>query len=299
MAYLKIGAAFVLALAFALLAPRLMGGGDGGDLLKFSLASLAGGTLCFFLGFDEFRERLLIRNTPTSSVRSLAVGDVEVEGRARPLEEPLVSPLTHKEACLVEFEIEEEHEDDDGSDWHTVFELREAIDFEVDDGTGQVRVAAGDASLEVEREKRVHVDEGELPPEPVRRWAKDNGYEDVGGDRSLTERLKDGLVQDGDPDEHLTGTSLFDRRYTEKVLAVDEETYVFGAAKPREGVESADNAENLVLSRHEGTGKFILSDKSESELAKDKLVSSGVLLAIAVALIPTGLIGLLRLAGGA
>lgn len=297
--YAKAIGALALALAALPLVPPFMDGGDPGDTLKLSLGATVIGVLCLAGAYLELKKRQLIRDTPTSPVRSLAVGDVEVKGRARPVEDPPLSPLSHKEACVFVFEVEEEHEGDKGSDWHTVLQLRKGIPFEVDDGTGRVLVDAEDADLDMERERRVHVDAGELPPEAVRTWAEESDRFDVSdadGNEGLIEAVDDTLSAD-DASQHLAETSLHDRRYTETVLAVDEETYVLGGAEPREGVSSAENAEHLVIRRHEGTGQFILSDRSEAELVGQTFTSVAVLLALAVFLIPAGLIGFLTLAG--
>lgn len=288
---------FLVPLLLLFVLPELLPGEDTGDLVRFSLVTLGIGTVLFRSGFSQYRDRQLVRNTPTTKIRSLPVGNVEIKGEARPLENPLLSPLTHQKGCLFEFEIEEEHEGDDGSDWRTVFQLREEIDFAIDDGTGSVRLDANDADLEIEREERVHVDGGDLPPRAVREWARTWGYDDVAGDRGIVERLKDGLVTGGEPDEHLTGKSIHDRRYTETVLGVGEQTYVFGAARPRLGVESVENPENLVIDRHEGTGRFILSDVPEAELADDKIGSMLSKLGFAVVFLTAGVLATLHLFG--
>lgn len=300
--YAKVVGAFALALGALTLAPGILSGEETSDVLWISGIATALGLLCLLGGFGKLRKRRLIRNTPTSKIRSLAVGDVEVNGRARPLAEPALSPISHQRACLYEFEVEEKHEDDDGSDWKTVLEIREHVPFAIDDGTGSVPVQAEQADLHVEREERVHVDAQDPPPEPVRAWATETGRldgDEVDEEGGFVDAVGDSLssVTGGEADQHLGGTSLHDRRYTESVLAVDEESYVFGGAQPREGVSSSENAENLVIGPHEGTGEFIVSDRTESDLLDGLLVASAVFLALALFLVPTGILGFLTVAG--
>lgn len=300
----KVAAVFAVALVVLVLASIWALRVDPAELELWPLAALAAGVFGFYKGFERLRRRQLIVNTPTSKVRSLAVGDVEVKGQARPVDEPITSPLTHTSACIYELEVQEEHEDDDGSDWVTVVEMREEVPFVVDDGTGKVRVQVSEADLDVERERRVHVDNGDPPPSQLAEWAVEEDHltpEEV--DRAREEGGYLDEVGDfftgGDSkfEEQFAEPSTHDRRYTEWVLGVDEETYVFGGAYPREDEGSATNPENLVIERHEGTGRFIVSDKSETELASESRNQTVFFLLLALLGIPWGIVGTLRIAG--
>lgn len=275
-----------------------------GELGIWPTLAVVAGPLAVWGGFKELRKRQLIRNTPTSKIRSLAVGDVEVKGMARPVDDPLLSPLTHTDACIYELEVEEEHETEDGSFWRTVLEMRHETPFVIDDGTGRVRVDASQADLSVEREQRVHVDGGDLPPPELGDWAVEEGHlsreelEKAKEESGFLEEVGD-LFTGDDPDvqEQFAEKSMCKRRYTEWVLGADEETYIFGGAHPREGEGSATNVDNLVIREHEGTGQFIVSDKSETELVEDARTTIAFLFAVGLVGIPWGILGLLRQGG--
>jgi hypothetical protein len=57
------------------------------------------------------------------------------------------------------------------------------------------------------------------------------------------------------------------RRYKQEVLPVEEDTYVYGAAKQRDVSMDAANQERVTIGEDEGTGEFIVSDYGESEIA--------------------------------
>lgn len=297
-------AIFAVAVVVLIVATRWGMAEPPGELGIGPIVALVFGPLAVWGGFKELRKRQLIRNTPTSKVRSLAVGDVEVKGMARPVDEPLLSPLTHTDACIYELEVEEEHQTKDGSYWRTVLEMRHETPFFVDDSTGGIRVDASQADLSVERERRVHVDDGDPPPPELGDWAVHEGHltreelEEAKEESGFLEEVGDLFTRDdSDVQEQFAETSMCNRRYTEWVLGAGEETYVFGGAHPREGEGSATNVDNLVIREHEGTGQFIVSDKSETELVEGARTKIAFLFAVGLVGIPWGILGLLRQGG--
>lgn len=262
------------------------------------------GGVAFHLGWRELRERQLIRNTPTSKVRSLAVGAAEVKGRAHPADEVLTSPVTRQEACIYQLEVLEHSPSSEGSgDWKSVLEVGRRVPFHVDDGTGAVRVEPEDATLDLQVEAKAEVGGGDPPPEGLPGWAREEGLlemdlsEEDGGRVSGAVSGAAESVFEGRAEKHLTDTSSRKRRYKETVLAAGDDAYVFGGAQPREGAGSTENVENLAIRGHEGTGTFIVSDRAEPNLAERKLFNTSLLLAIGTVLLAYGGLGLVRWLG--
>lgn len=273
---------------------------DGTGLVVWSSFMLLGGAMAFRAGFQRYRERQLIRDTPTSKVRSLAVGDVEVKGSAHPVDGPLTSPLTEQDVCIWEVEVEEKKRSgDSGSEWRTTIETGDHVPFHLDDGTGRVRVDPQEAELAIEDETEIALDSGEEPPDQLAAWAEEQdwlaklGAEDAedGDAGGIGETMQRKMVDRAK--EHLTEPVDRDRRLTERTLHVGEETYVFGGARPRDGQASPNNPENLVIGVHEGTGKLMITDQEEAAFVEEKLVTTAVLLAAALAFIPMAVWGLL------
>ena len=63
------------------------------------------GVWSFFRGFKRLRRKRLIENIPTSTIRGLAMGLVELYGEAR-TKTPLKSPLTKADCVLYMYKIE-------------------------------------------------------------------------------------------------------------------------------------------------------------------------------------------------
>lgn len=265
--------------------------------------ALAIGAVAFHLGWRELRERQLIRNTPTSKVRSLAVGAAEVKGQAHPADETLTSPVTQQDACIYQLEVLQYSPGNEESDWNSVLEVGRRVPFHLDDGTGAVRVEPEGATLDLQLETTANVDAGDPPPEGLPGWAEEEGLLEMDLSEEGAGRVSGAVAGaaesmfEGRAEKHLADTSSRKRRYKETVLAAGDDAYVFGGARTREGAGSPENPENLVVREHEGTGTFFVSDRSEPELVEEKLFNTALLLAVGTVLLAYGGLGLLRWLG--
>ena len=70
------------------------------DLFGWSCAGLGLGLVSFWKGFQTLQKRRLIQNTPTSKVRSLAMGLCEVYGQALPYKENILKSPFSGADCL-------------------------------------------------------------------------------------------------------------------------------------------------------------------------------------------------------
>lgn len=242
------------------------------------------GVLTFYFGWREFRKVQLVRNTPTSKVRSLAVGAAEVEGQARPVEEPLTSPLTGKDAVFYELEFKEQKGKGSDSSSRIVYEFRDHVPFQIDDGTGAVRVAPEGADLQIDQEEKVTIPPDEDPPEKLATWAEEEAYlegerYDPGAGPAESSFFRIAREPREELSSELSSSSGKRRWVEERVLEADETAFVWGAAHRRDGARSTDNERNLELREHEGTGVFILGDGSQADVFEYKLDGVIVMLA--------------------
>jgi hypothetical protein len=301
----KIALALVLTLAALVGLPFLFADASTMDLLEVSLAGLVAGASCLYLAWRRFRRREFVRDTPTSTVRSIAVGTVEITGEATPAGDPARGPLSDREACIAELAVQEVRTDGDGHpSWETVLTVREDVAFHVDDGTGRVLVDPTEADLATEVEQETEVTSSQAPPERLERWAKRADLDARPGEQDPEEVLVEHAVDVATGHvPHVGDTELLDpdapdRRYKERILPAGEQAYVLGAAQPREDVEASENARNLVVEHDDTLDEFLVSDKTEDEIVTENLLKTVVFLCVAVVGIPYGLLGLLHAAGG-
>jgi len=148
--------------------------GIGGAAIVF-----VGGLWLIWKGFKRWRQRQLIRNTPTESVQALSIGPSEIKGTADTGEyEPLKAPFSDDDCVVAKYEVKEYQEDnDDGGSWQTIDSDLLYVPFYVDDGTGSVLVkphedavydlGSGDWS-------ETYVDSSSNGPRPVREFVGNN-----------------------------------------------------------------------------------------------------------------------------
>jgi hypothetical protein len=202
---------------------------------------LAGMGLAMYGIVLNHRKRL-IESIPTSAVRSLAVGLVEVRGRAEPEHELLRAPFSGMPCVLFSYLVEERRTSGKKSGWKTIAEGTSREPFYVNDDTGRVLVVPLDAQLML----------------PDNRTSRSN-WSGV-----LPEETSLGLSRLGIAVNGWLGEQTI--RCSESFILPDEQAYVLGTAQERRSAgEGRENAAGLYI----GSGRdnaFIISNRSEKEL---------------------------------
>lgn len=113
----------------------------------YFLAFFCFGVWSFFWGFKRLRRKRLIENTPTSTIRGLALGLVELTGKPKK-KGLLKSPLTKTDCVLYRYTVERYEQRGKSSRWVIVTQGNSFYcPFFLDDGTGQILVFPKDAEL--------------------------------------------------------------------------------------------------------------------------------------------------------
>jgi hypothetical protein len=253
---------------------------NDGELLLFLVIGFVGGLYLVYDGFETWKLSRLIEDTPTSKVRSMAVGRTELAGAVREFESHLNPPYTDDDCVYVKWEAEkrERYTDDEGHThyrWETVAEGREALAFFIEDDTGKVLVRADEEMPEFDINdgqfsRTVHFNHGQMPPRDLgeyitrfrQREDAKRELEDSGG---LLHAINS-VAEFMEADHPLTNTAKR-RRYTQTVLPVGTSIYLFGSAEPRDAGTMTDGQQDLLEVRRDSeTGEFLVSDSSEDEL---------------------------------
>jgi hypothetical protein len=107
------------------------------ELPVYATLALCAGPVLFLRGFRDLRVRRMVQNTPTSKIRSMAMGLVEVHGTV--LQRSAVhAPFSGKPCAYWEVEIAVRTNRKHG--WTTVHRNTSGQPFYVDDGTGVAMV---------------------------------------------------------------------------------------------------------------------------------------------------------------
>jgi len=253
-------------------------------------APAIGGTIVFLggaylvrVGFRRWRQRTLMRDTPTENAQSLSVGPSELTGSAVPANEPMSAPFSDDDCVVAEYEVEEYDTSGDNDSWDTVDSGVLFRPFYVEDSTGRVLVRPHEEAtydLEPEDWSTLFVESNRQGPETVQRFVRTTDGVEFPSNSTLEvnvlgHEFESGSTSDSDwKDEPAqTEASDGDRKYRQNLIRTDEEVYVFGTASPRdrENVpQDASNADRLVVEKvTDGSMQepmFMLSDDEERDL---------------------------------
>ena len=99
------------------------------------------GLYYFYKGFRVFREYRVLMDTPEIPIRSVAMGLVEIHGKAK-IEQPVASPVTRTPCCFYQVEIERWVKDKNGGHWSHTATDADGPKFYLEDASGKVLVDA-------------------------------------------------------------------------------------------------------------------------------------------------------------
>lgn len=301
-------------------------------LVLFLLIPIVVGLAMIHEGGTQFRLRQRVRDTPTETARSVAVGRTAVTGVARPAAATCRAPFTGKKCLYVQWQVSERSETAD-SGWELLDFGVEVSPFSLTDGTGRILVDPSHQSvtsptvldetsgIEVREEDSTTtvVEGGTEPPEPIASFLsgdREVGIERIdagdvpafGDDRPASLGTGGLLGQgnredspateqlqpfDGMLDDNVPVTSTRDRKYEQRVLPVGVEVYVFGRATPMEGAD----CDALVVGPDPDTDMFLVSSDGETELVPQFKRSARFLITVGLLMSSVGLGAVLLLVG--
>jgi hypothetical protein len=213
------------------------------DQLFFFLAAggLGGIGLCIY-GWILRQRKRVIESIPTSTIRSLALGLVEISGRAQPEEQVLSSPFSGFPCVFYTYAVEERVGSRKHTRWETIAKGTSDQPFFINDTTGRVLVVPLHAELILQDERIVRNDWlGALPPTTIA-----------------------GLNRLGISTERWLGSKTL--RCRESFILPEMQVYVLGTAHEHRGAtERIENAARLYIGSHHDHA-FIISDRSEKDL---------------------------------
>lgn len=240
------------------LAIQQAGSGNG---IGFALILFFGGLLLFYSGLKKLQRDRLIANIPTSKIRSMAMGIVELYGTIQTYEETLTAPFSGKECVYCRVSVSEWRRR--GKRTHLVeHRAREkGVLFYLEDDTGKVLIDARGADLtNLTRDVSVKLDD----------------------DDEMTDRIKDYC------DKHNINWQNRRMEFEETFIEPGEDLYVMGTAQPSPQQDSNERQEghkNIMVGYAQGQRMYYISDKSEKELLHNSgsrtrfMIFSGIFLA--------------------
>jgi len=228
------------------------------------------GIVLFVVGLYFFKKRQLIADTPTSKIRSIAMGLVEICGQVIPIKERLFrSPFTDKECVYYQFTVEEYRSSGKNSQWVTVKKEEQRGLFYLKDESGKVLIDPTGAQIDARKDFEYQSGLGKDPPEQVIRFLAANN-----------------LSHDGFFGLNKT------MRYRETIIVPDEPLYIMGTAGENsmktEGTE--DHVDSIMIQKGKYEKHYYISDKSEKQILSNLALSTYGVWGVGVAFIIGGAI---------
>lgn len=209
-------------------------------LLFYCIAGFVVGMVLFFGSFRKFREKRMIENTPTSKVRSLAMGRVEVYGSVLPDKRAeIVAPFSRTKCCYCDWKIEEYKQQGKSSRWVTSHRGVLGDHFYLQDDTGTVLVDPEGAEVDIPVDFRA---------------------------TQLDDKIRSYLDSQGIAYRRWFGNRKM--RFTERYLVKDDKVYIMGFAGDNPFVEDATSDRNEKDIMIQKKGFYYISDRPEKEVLK-------------------------------
>tara|TARA_B100000575_G_scaffold136178_1_gene108552 strand:+ start:30 stop:893 length:864 start_codon:yes stop_codon:yes gene_type:complete len=220
--------------------------GNDSDGLFFGIMLLTVGLTTSFNSLKNLEVKRVLKNVPTSKIRSLSMGLVELKGKIQVKGKILKDPFDDKECVYWRIHIQELVKSGKTRKWVTRHKAKDQVPFLISDQTGFVLIYLDDVNMnDVKRDKQYDLAtffSDEIPPivkDYCRKYnVKLKGW--FGGKKRL--------------------------RLTIKYLEPDDDIYILGNARPvlKDELKYSKNAFAVIdMSKR---GLFIISDKSEKEL---------------------------------
>jgi hypothetical protein len=200
----------------------------------------------FIHGFRMLSRKRLIENIPTSKIRSLALGLVEIAGKVVAFEGTVMkSPFAQKDCVYYLFKVEEYRRQGKNSRWVTVKKGEYRPEFYLQDDTGKVLVDPAGAEINVPKDFEYNSGLLNDPPARVKEFLKAN---DISHDSflGLNKRM----------------------RYREYLIEPTDTVYVMGTAanNPVLAHTEDEHTSKLIIQKGVNQKFFYVSDRSEKEL---------------------------------
>jgi len=230
------------------------------------------GIVLFFFGLYIFRFKRLIENIPTSKIRSIAMGLVEIFGQAVASKNNILkSPFTNNDCVYYKYNIDEYRSTGKSAHWVTIKKGEERRLFYLKDETGHVLINPQKAKISIKRDNCFHSGLGKDPPENVKSFLRFKNVAYEGFLFGINKKM----------------------RYIESYIAVGDNVYIMGTAADNPFVEEASaetGVDDIVIQKGKHDKLFYITDRSETKLLKNLNAQMYVLIGLGLLFISIGVI---------
>jgi hypothetical protein len=208
------------------------------------------GICLFFFGFYWLRFKRLVENIPTSKIRSIAMGLVEVFGEVVPEKNNILkSPFSNNDCVYYKYMIEELRSTGKSTYWATIKKEEDWRHFYLKDETGMVLVDPAGAKIDIPLDNQFRSGMGTDPPDAVKQFLQTKSIRFEG----LVFRLNKTM------------------RFKEYFIAPKDKLYIMGTAGDNPFVEESSaekGVEDVMIKKGKYEKFYYISDKTERGVLK-------------------------------
>ena len=201
----------------------------------------------FFLifGLISFKEKRLIENIPTSNIRSIAMGLVEIFGKVVPITDNILkSPFSEKDCVYYKYRVEELRSSGKNTHWVTIDKGERHSLFNLEDETGSVLVDPKGAKIDIPIDNKYNSSLGKDPPEAAKRFLATRNIRWEGFIFGINKTM----------------------RYSEYFIAPGDKLYIMGTAGDNPYVKEASaekGVEDIMIKKGKFEKFYYISDRQE------------------------------------
>ena len=234
------------------------------------------GLVCIYFGYIQLKKKHLVDNIPTSKIRSIAMGLVEICGVVVPFSKMnvLKSPFTKKDCVYYKYTIEEYQSHGKNSSWVTIKKGIDCMKFYLKDETGRVIIDPRGADVRISLDNEFNSSLGKDPPELVKQFLEKSDVDFEGLIFKINKTM----------------------RYREYFIKPDDKLYIMGTAGDNPSVDDASVSEgvkDIMIKKGKHEKFFLISDKPEKKVSLDFFAMSMFLFVVGGVMLILSLIMLL------
>lgn len=151
---------------------------DIGRIILFLIFILITSIATFISGFKELKRQQVSESLPTSQVSSMAMGLVELKGKAKPIERK-ESPITGKKCSGYQLIVEQYVSSGRSGHWQVISKTNELPVFYLEDETGKVPIDPEGAEMLIDPEFRQKTKDLRELPEPAQDFLREGGVPEI------------------------------------------------------------------------------------------------------------------------
>lgn len=196
-------------------------------------------------GLLSFKIKRLIENIPTSSIRSIAMGLVEIFGKVVPIKNNVLkSPFSNNDCVYYKYNVDELRSTGKNTYWATIDKGERHSLFLLKDDTGSVLIDPKGAKIEIPVDNKYNSGMGKDPPEAAKQFLATRNIRWEGFLFGINKTM----------------------RYAESFIAPDDNLYIMGTAGDNPYVKEASvekGVEDVMITKGKFEKFYYISDKHE------------------------------------